>query len=271
MSTTCPSRSCRPSNVSVSPSRGLTGRAWPNVSVGPAIAIPCHAYLSPPAGLDASRYRVSTAESEERQFGTLDSLMSDAERYKDAEPFIVRCRGCQGQVTFEPISDREVRSGRATYLFTPFPRSSPLTPPAELAALLGGRDVPRLQDGHAYREPAGAARGADPGADRAVLRGLDGVRRPDVRAAHAHDGRVRAAVPAAGLPGARRVRGASAVSPLTPHIGPVTEPARTTQYSDAQLYTQLRYYGSLFSVEDALKKSSAAKWGAHHPSSLVGY
>ncbi|TFY64658.1 hypothetical protein EVJ58_g2476 [Rhodofomes roseus] len=59
-------------------------------------------------GLDATRYRVSTTgESEERHFSTLDSLMSDAERYKDAEPFVVRCRTCQGHVAFEPIADRE--------------------------------------------------------------------------------------------------------------------------------------------------------------------
>ncbi|OBZ73519.1 DNA polymerase alpha catalytic subunit [Grifola frondosa] len=57
-------------------------------------------------GLDPNRYR-SAAESEERYFGTLDSLMSDAERFKDAEPFLVRCRSCRGQVAFAPISDRE--------------------------------------------------------------------------------------------------------------------------------------------------------------------
>ncbi|KAL6306263.1 DNA polymerase alpha catalytic subunit [Sparassis latifolia] len=57
-------------------------------------------------GLDASRYR-SPAEAEERAFGTLDSLMSDAERFKDTDPFVVRCRSCQGEVAFAPISDRE--------------------------------------------------------------------------------------------------------------------------------------------------------------------
>lgn len=60
-------------------------------------------------GLDASRYRSTGGESDERYFGTLDSMMSDAERYKDVDPFVVRCRSCQGQVAFEPISDRDVR------------------------------------------------------------------------------------------------------------------------------------------------------------------
>ena len=158
---------------------------------------------------------MSTGDSEERQFGTLDSLMSDAERYKDAEPFIVRCRGCQGQVAFEPISDREVRS------HPPSLSRLPLTLPRtlELDALLGGAHVPRVQDHPAHREPPSAARRADPRADRAVLRGLDGVRRPDVRAAHAHDGRVRPALLAAGLPGTRRVRGASALLHFTTDAG----------------------------------------------------
>ena len=114
----------------------------------------CHAYSRWHAGLDASRYRVSTGDSEERLFSTLDSLMSDAERYKDAEPFIVRCRSCQGQVAFEPISDREVRAcptirSISSQLIT---RAC-----AELAALLGGPHVSRVQDDPAHREPADAA------------------------------------------------------------------------------------------------------------------
>ena len=31
--------------------------------------------------------------------------MSDAERFKDTAPFIVRCRGCQGELSFAPIHD----------------------------------------------------------------------------------------------------------------------------------------------------------------------
>ncbi|KAI0692497.1 hypothetical protein BC835DRAFT_1407020 [Cytidiella melzeri] len=59
-------------------------------------------------GLDPSRYRSATAaESEARAFHSLDSLVSDAERYKDCEPFLVRCRSCKGQVAFAPIADRD--------------------------------------------------------------------------------------------------------------------------------------------------------------------
>lgn len=69
----------------------------------------CHCLLKSKVGLDASRYRTSAGESEERYFSTLDSLMSDAERFKDASPFVVRCRSCKGEIAFEPISDRSVR------------------------------------------------------------------------------------------------------------------------------------------------------------------
>ncbi|OJT03335.1 DNA polymerase alpha catalytic subunit [Trametes pubescens] len=59
-------------------------------------------------GLDPNRYRTSAGgDAEERYFGTLDSLMSDAERFQDTDPFVVRCRSCKNDVTFAPISDRE--------------------------------------------------------------------------------------------------------------------------------------------------------------------
>ncbi|EPT01010.1 hypothetical protein FOMPIDRAFT_1030188 [Fomitopsis schrenkii] len=169
-------------------------------------------------GLDASRYRVSTAESEERQFGTLDSLMSDAERYKDAEPFIVRCRGCQGQVTFEPISDREnslLFSAGATC-----PGCKTVMRTASLQAQLEAQiraQIARYYEGWTVCDDPTCGQ-------RTRMMGVYGRRclRPGCQG----------------------------------HVA--------FEYSDAQLYTQLRYYGSLFSVEDALKKSSAAKWDELH-------
>ena len=60
-------------------------------------------------GLDPNRYRsTTTTGSDDRAFGSLDSLMSDKERYKDADRFVVRCRSCQGQIEFAPVSDRAV-------------------------------------------------------------------------------------------------------------------------------------------------------------------
>jgi DNA polymerase alpha subunit A len=60
-------------------------------------------------GLDPSRYRnSSSAESEERYFSTLDSRMSDSQRYRDAKPFIVHCRRCEAQFPFTPIHEQDV-------------------------------------------------------------------------------------------------------------------------------------------------------------------
>ena len=61
-------------------------------------------------GLDPNRYRtVAAGESEERSFGTLDSLMSDSQRFKGADPFNVRCRSCQNTAPFVSVADRQVR------------------------------------------------------------------------------------------------------------------------------------------------------------------
>ncbi|KAF8621892.1 hypothetical protein AX15_007444 [Amanita polypyramis BW_CC] len=57
-------------------------------------------------GLDPEQFRNSAfAESAEQIFATFDSQISDAERFKDAAPFIIRCRGCQGELSFAPIHD----------------------------------------------------------------------------------------------------------------------------------------------------------------------
>ncbi|KAI0272419.1 hypothetical protein BC834DRAFT_921889 [Gloeopeniophorella convolvens] len=58
-------------------------------------------------GLDPGRYRTHTiTEAEGRHFGTLESQLPDSERFKDAAPFVVRCRACGGSVNFAPISNR---------------------------------------------------------------------------------------------------------------------------------------------------------------------
>lgn len=60
-------------------------------------------------GLDPGRYRNSVVGAEEKAFASLDSQVSDSERFKEAIPFLVRCRNCQGQLPFSPLHDREVR------------------------------------------------------------------------------------------------------------------------------------------------------------------
>ncbi|KAF9266691.1 DNA polymerase alpha catalytic subunit [Marasmius fiardii PR-910] len=60
-------------------------------------------------GLDPTRYRVTTssASAEDTGFASLDSQLSDAQRYKDTELFLVRCRNCKGQWAYAPLNDRE--------------------------------------------------------------------------------------------------------------------------------------------------------------------
>ncbi|KAG7093423.1 hypothetical protein E1B28_007104 [Marasmius oreades] len=61
-------------------------------------------------GLNPDRYRVAASSSAENTgFASLDSQLSDAERYKDAEPFFTICRNCKGQWAYAPLNDREVR------------------------------------------------------------------------------------------------------------------------------------------------------------------
>lgn len=59
-------------------------------------------------GLDPNRYKSSAGFEGRSAITTLDSQVSDAERFRNSEPFIVRCRGCQGEVSFSPIWEREV-------------------------------------------------------------------------------------------------------------------------------------------------------------------
>jgi len=68
------------------------------------------------------RYRTS-AGGDERMFSRFDSQISDAERFRDATPFRVRCRHCQGQLNFLPINDSEV--SQSHFLHSQFSRHNP--------------------------------------------------------------------------------------------------------------------------------------------------
>ena len=65
------------------------------------------AWLIVGTGLDPMRYRMSIA-GDERTFSALDSQITDSERFRDATPFLVRCRHCQVRMPFLPINDPEV-------------------------------------------------------------------------------------------------------------------------------------------------------------------
>ncbi|KAI9509680.1 hypothetical protein F5148DRAFT_1185768 [Russula earlei] len=58
-------------------------------------------------GLDPGRHRSTTSnEVEERRFSALESQLPDSERYKDAVPFVVRCRACECSVAFAPVTNK---------------------------------------------------------------------------------------------------------------------------------------------------------------------
>ncbi|PPQ69598.1 hypothetical protein CVT26_001586 [Gymnopilus dilepis] len=57
-------------------------------------------------GLDPTHYR-HTVGGTEQVFSALDSQISDAERFRDAAPFLVRCRHCQTIFPFLPIHEQE--------------------------------------------------------------------------------------------------------------------------------------------------------------------
>ncbi|KAF7289426.1 DNA polymerase [Mycena chlorophos] len=59
-------------------------------------------------GLDPQRYRTSTTSaSEEQHFLSLDARITDSERFKDADPFVVRCRSCKTETEFAPAYEPE--------------------------------------------------------------------------------------------------------------------------------------------------------------------
>lgn len=75
-------------------------------------------------GLDPGRYKSTTiAEADERRFSALDSQLPDSERYKDATPFVVRCRACECSVGFVPVANRAVRTvptlNQCSWILTP--------------------------------------------------------------------------------------------------------------------------------------------------------
>ncbi|KDQ26754.1 hypothetical protein PLEOSDRAFT_1105655 [Pleurotus ostreatus PC15] len=66
--------------------------------------------LAESLGLDPNRYSYSQTQmgegGMEAAFSPLDAQISDQERYKDATPFMVKCRGCKGQVAYAPMYER---------------------------------------------------------------------------------------------------------------------------------------------------------------------
>ncbi|KAI0731115.1 hypothetical protein C8Q76DRAFT_644698 [Earliella scabrosa] len=164
-------------------------------------------------GLDPNRYRTITAgESEEKSFGTLDSLMSDAQRFKDADPFLVRCRSCQNSVPFGPLNEREKSHIQTAGLTCPQCRAAVGMPSVQTQLEVQIREhIAKYYESWTVCEDSTCA-------NRTRMMGVYGRR----------------------------------------CLRPGCQGKVAFEYSDAQLYNQLRYYMSLFDIDKAREAASGA-------------
>ncbi|KAG5643370.1 hypothetical protein DXG03_001018 [Asterophora parasitica] len=160
-------------------------------------------------GLDPAKYRTSVGGPDERAFSSLDSQMSDAQRFKDCQPFLVRCRHCKGEIPFAPLDDRDV-----SIVF----QTGPSCPACQNSISVGSL-IMQLE---------------------AQIRAL---------IAKYYEGWTECNDPTCGH--RTRMMGVYGRRCLRPGCrGTVS-----FEYTDAQLYTQLRYFSSLFDGERVIKAS----------------
>lgn len=222
---------------------------------GSCILLSPHIPLSRHSGLDPARYRTSSAtSSDEPTFSSLDSQMSDSERFKDTDAFIVRCRSCRGELPFVSLHDRDVRHPVAFSLCVcpiSFQRSILLPDGPTCPACRGKISTGSLQmqletqiRQHITKYYEGWTVCEDPTCGHRTRKmGVWGRRclRQGCRAKVVFE--VRSLPP----PASSRLN-------------------KSSQYSDAQLYNQLRFYASLFNAEKAAKATvGSAHTGADLP------
>lgn len=164
-------------------------------------------------GLDPNRYKTNVGESEGRSFGTLESMLPESERYKDADPFLVRCRSCHGEVAFAQIGDRD------SSLLLPSGAACPACQATLSTASLQAQLEAQLRE-HIGRYYEHWMVCDDPTCGNRTR--------------------------SMGVYGRRCLRQGCR--------GTVT-----FEYSDAQLYNQLKYYSYLFSMEAALKAAAGPR------------
>ncbi|KAF9540175.1 hypothetical protein CPC08DRAFT_478292 [Agrocybe pediades] len=148
------------------------------------------------------RYRDTVAGGDDRVFSGLDSQLSDSERFRDAAPFVIRCRHCQVQVPFVPLNDAD-----ANILAS----SGPGCPACS-------KNISSTQLGVQIRD--------------AIAKYYEGWTRCDAPTCNNRTGMM-------GVYGRRCLK-----SNCKGRV--------SFEYSDTQLYNQLRYFVSLFDGEKAL-------------------
>lgn len=86
-------------------------------------------------GLDPGRYRHSASgDGEEKYIGTLDSQLSDEQRYKDCDPLLIRCRSCGDSSHFGHMLDEQACMLKASGAICPL-CSAPISGPSIAAQL----------------------------------------------------------------------------------------------------------------------------------------
>ncbi|KAG6887799.1 hypothetical protein C0995_012659 [Termitomyces sp. Mi166 len=163
-------------------------------------------------GLDPAKYRASMGGVDDRAFFSLDSQMSDAERFKDCQPFLVRCRHCKGELPFAPLHDRD-----ASIILTAGPSCPACQKPISLGSLT-------MQLETQIRT--------------LIARYYEGWTKCND---HTCGYRTRMM----GVYGRRCLR-----------LG--CQGTVAFEYSDTQLYNQLRYFSSLFDSDSAIKASKGS-------------
>ncbi|KAG5716236.1 DNA polymerase alpha catalytic subunit [Termitomyces sp. T112] len=163
-------------------------------------------------GLDPAKFRTSMGGVDDRAFSSLDSQMSDAERFKDCEPFVVRCRHCKGELSFAPLHDRD-----ASIILATGPSCLACQKPISLGSLTMQLET-------------------------------------QIRAfiARYHEGWTECNDPTCGY--RTRMMGVYGRRCLRPGC----QGTVAFEYSDTQLYNQLRYFSSLFNVDVVIKASKGS-------------
>jgi hypothetical protein len=61
-------------------------------------------------GLDPDQYVPAVASHQERQLGILETLIPDAERYKETDPLTMQCNHCSAVTPFQRVPEAQVCS-----------------------------------------------------------------------------------------------------------------------------------------------------------------
>jgi hypothetical protein len=154
------------------------------------------------------RFKSSSLDVPEREFKTLQSQVSDAQRFADTEPFRIRCRTCGAESVFDGVGENQVcrRSASCSESCAHRGCFAPGWCSVRTRLLLQQQ---RMHGAALARVRRRAARHPAPTIHRQVLRGLVGLRRDDVRQPDSYDVGLRQEMPGRRMPRSYARRGES--------------------------------------------------------------